>query len=860
MISFNLNRDGKAMYCSKEQFELIVSDPENIVREHCKEYQTLKPLLMEAKMKGDKERAKELEEQKNNLQYSHPVFCYLGTFAGDKRNKESVQYNGLAYVDIDLKDNPEQLKDGPRALNELIKEQDPEFYNESVVLSHVTWSGTGLRYIFKADHSMTYLENIEHFVSKHNLVLDESCKDLSRLSFAVPREYILKLSDELFTYNNPMTNAEFGGDNDDPERLWYGTKSSSYGDSGKKSVVKSVKKETGTACLVEDYGSMKNVERNERGEPVFKNIPFALIAELLMARLGGVPDVGERNTRVNRWAWHFRAICDNDAVFMADIVRPLANGLPEYEIEKACRSAVQGDKSTRLTRDMKAVLRDLLPQEQLSELAMGSDNDDIIDYDYWVRRMNEFKLPHGMKELTMGLPANLRVAGIIAALPCLYTLLTRIKVLDEDEKLSRLNGFSVMVGPSSSGKSLFYELSQLLLGHVKEHDQIGRDIEEQWKKERERKGENGAMKTQHPEVVVQYMPTNSSVAEVTTRLTYTTENVPTLTKTGEDGEKEKMHLHLMTVEPDMATLERVLSSGHSNYSDFMLKAFGNEEAGSDFKYNKSTNGIVNVYWNFLMCGVWSSFWSLMNKFDSGLERRLMIFPMPNHKFRLWEKSEHVRTESQKKAIRELAEEIGSYEHPFFGNVVATELVNEMDCWMKEQAELAKETSDEQRFQFCLRDRKKGFMAGVAFAIIENRSRFHQLRNVQLPNGEYARKLTISKNAKAFARFVADFCIETNLAVLANEIEESRQKMKGAPTPWAPSKKGGMTPEVKARFDKLPDVFTIDDVLAVYPEGTTRATAQNVIHRWECISHLIVKKNDKKNVHQYMKIQTNKNVR
>ena len=848
MISFSNHRNGVAKFCSEEQFLSIVSDRGNLIRGHCKEYQILKPLIIEAKEKGDKARKDELEKQKEKLQQSHPVFCFLGTYSEDKRNKDMVQYNGLVYVDIDWQDNKEKLKEGPRALDKLIREQDPEFYNKDIVFSSVTWSNTGLRYVFKADHSKTYLDNIEHFAQKYNVKLDDSCKDLARVSFAVPEEYILKLSDELFTYNNPMTNEEFGGDNNDPVRLWYGTEDSRSGGREKKTV------KIETPRPVQSYDSMKNVERNENGEPLFRNVPYRVIAERLMARLGGVPHVGERNSRVNRWAWHFRSICDNDALFMADMVRPLANGLPDYEIEKACRSAALAGKSSYVTRDLKVVLNELFPQGQLPEMALSSDNDDIIDYDYWHRRMGEIKLPRGLKECTLGLPANLRMAGLIAALPCLYTLLTRVKVLDEDEKLTRLNGFSMMVGPSSSGKSLFYELSQLLLGHVKEHDQIGRAIEEEWKKERNRKGENSAMKTKQPEVVVQYMPTNSSVAEVTTRLSYTTESVPTLTKTGEDGPEEKMHLHLITVESDMATLERVLSSGHSNYTDFMLKAYSNEEAGSDFKYNNSTNGIVNVYWNFLMCGVWSSFWSLMKRFDSGLERRLMIYPMPNHKFKLWDKSEHVRTESQKKAIREMAEQIGSYEHPFFGNVVAPELVEEMDSWMKEQAELARETSDEQRFEFCLRDRKKGFLAGVAFAIIEQRNKFHQLRNVKLPNGEYGRKLIISKNAKAFARLVADFCIETDLAVLANEIAENRLKMKGAPTPWVHSRKGGLTAEVQARYDQLSDAFTIDNLLKVYPEGTTRATAQNVLHRWEYQYHIIAKNKDVK--HGYVKIKQN----
>ena len=854
MFSYFKTIKGNSNVCTAELFAGVYCDLDSIVRANCAKYQRLKKLVAESKAKADERETDRLENEINKVKYSHPAFCFLGTFAGDKRNAESIQYNGLAYVDIDWKDNQELLKDGPRSLDKLIKEKDPGFYDERIVLSHVTWSDTGLRYIFKADHSMTYLENIERFADKYNVKLDAACKDLCRLSFAVPEEYILKLSPELFTYNNPLTNAEFGGDNNDSQRLWYGSKSSNYGDesaSGKKEAAT----KQGNALPTLEYGAMKNVERNEKGEPVYKGVPYGVIAERLMVRLGGVPSVGERNSRVNRWAWHFRSICDNDALFMADMARPLANGLCDDEIVKVCRSAVQGGKATYMSRDMKAVMKELFPQELLPTAV--PDSDDLIDYDDWNYRLSRIKLPSGLKECTSGMPARFRMAGIIAALPCLYTLLTRIKVLDCDQKLSRLNGFSVMVGPPSSGKSIFYELSQLLLEHVKEHDLIGRQKEEEWKKEKERKGENKEMKSKHPEVVVQYMPTNSSVAEVQTRLTYTVESMPALTKAGEAGPLEKMNLHLMTVESDMATLERVLSHGYSNYTDFMLKAFSNEEAGSDFKYNKSTNGIVNVYWNFLLCGVWSSFWHLMGRFDSGLERRLMIFPLPDHKFHLWDRKERIRTESQKKAIRKLARQIGSYEHPFYGNVVAPELVKEMDNWQKEQAALAGETSDGQRFEFCLRDMKKAFLAGVAFSIIENRNKFHQLKVVKLPNGEYGRKLPVSKAAREFARLMADFFIETDLAVLANEIEESRMKFKGAPTPWARTKKGGLSAEVKARFDKLPEVFTIDDVLSVYPEGTSRPTAQNVLHRWESLYHIIVKQ-DERNSHKYVKIRKSLN--
>lgn len=286
MITFAKNVKSAALFCGFGEFKVLLND--ETVRNNCKEYQRLKREMTEKKNEGKAEEANVLDERIKALKDRHPVFCFLGTYRNNHRHSDDVIPNGLYFIDIDYQDNVEKLKDGPMALDKKIREQDPEFYNENVLLSHISWSGTGLRYVVKADHSKTYLENCNAFIEKYGLVMDEKCKDMARCSYVPTEDMILKLDTELFSYNNPLTNAEFGGSNEDESvRLWY--------DGGKQKVSPAKGNSSAAAVAKQSSGSMKNVPRDADGEALYQGkIRYKDIGRRLMDILGGIPNYGNR--------------------------------------------------------------------------------------------------------------------------------------------------------------------------------------------------------------------------------------------------------------------------------------------------------------------------------------------------------------------------------------------------------------------------------------------------------------------------------------------------------------------------------------------------------------------------------------
>lgn len=845
MIAQSRNYYGDATPCSPQEFDQIVEDKEGTIFNNCAKYQQLKPLLRELKSQGKHEEAKKVDEEIKRIKKSHPVFCFLGTFENNKRKKESILPNGLVFIDIDQDENEELMKEGLDPLIQRIKEKDPEFYETRLVLAHKTWSGTGLRYIFKADHSMTYLKNIEWFESTFGVKADDACKDLARASFAVPRDYIFKFSDELFTYNNPLTNAEFGGDNNETTlQLWYDNNTYSLKDYKCKQThaIKQVKKEVGESIKMNEnantsstthvsincYGAMANVERNEEGEPILKGIPYREYARCLMDKLGGIPSLGERNVRINQWAWHFRNICENDVNFMVDMVRPLANGLPEGEIANACISATSKEYfNSTLMREVREEV-EAQRQNNLSYEEIAKQKD-LIDYDYWNRRFGEIKLPKGLKESVCGVQERLRPLAALVALSPIFTLMTRVSA-EYRYKLIRLNNVTFVVGESTSGKSFVRDLSQLWCGGLRELDKKGRKEEDEWKSERDRLGNNVKMDKKRPKEVIRYLPSKVSDAQLLERMHNAVEMVPTLTETGEPGPAEEMHLHLITVESDGAALDDALRSPYSNYRNFLLKSFDNEDGGVDFKYEQSSNGSVEVCWNTVYAGVWDTLWHFCNTLSSGIEYRMVLCPMPSPRIEIWKADELIRTPEEEAAIREVAEQIGGKDNPFWGPVCAPELMEEMEKWHDEKkCESLLNGGDLEYFQLSHRNKQKAFLAGIAFAILEQRDNFFQLPIVKLKNGSWARRLEVSEDTIKFARFVADFCVDTEDAIIKKKKHESKNYTNGAPTPRSGLSK--MSNKTMVLYNKLPDSFTFSDFKNYNSGITSRSTLTSTLQRW-----------------------------
>ncbi len=134
-----------------------------------------------------------------------PAFIFQATFdetkspkgkVGAWRKQVATKLTGLVVMDIDHVDNPLTLYQG-------WIEKGLDLKALGIVLIYITPSGKGIKIVFKARLDWGNLIDNQHAMGNVlNVVVDESCKDASRMSFVCKESDILYIDKELFTYEN----------------------------------------------------------------------------------------------------------------------------------------------------------------------------------------------------------------------------------------------------------------------------------------------------------------------------------------------------------------------------------------------------------------------------------------------------------------------------------------------------------------------------------------------------------------------------------------------------------------------------------------------------------------------------------
>lgn len=130
------------------------------------------------KDRAEQVRATTDEEKRSKLKQSLPAFTCSGIFS-ERKASGLISHSGRLAVDIDLKDN-ERLRTDLKGVREVL---ETDKFTEYCALSV---SGKGLFVIVRIDglkhaESFTFLER--YYFEQLGLVIDKSCKDVSRLRF-----------------------------------------------------------------------------------------------------------------------------------------------------------------------------------------------------------------------------------------------------------------------------------------------------------------------------------------------------------------------------------------------------------------------------------------------------------------------------------------------------------------------------------------------------------------------------------------------------------------------------------------------------------------------------------------------------
>ena len=566
---------GVPQICTPEIWDQLIDSPE--VKSICDQIAALDPSMPD------------FNDRKQALKRRLPIIIpHAASFRNGKRVSADAIPSGLAMLDVDHVSNPRE------AYLRLLPEGKSEewFIENGIYLIAITASGHGLRVIgrrnslpFREGAGLGSLESIEAAQMRMAQVLsikeyDAVTKDLARASYVVPRDYIL------WIYAAGLFSEEERADLKELLALPPHVNSSSV----------SPESDSGT--------SLPFREESEVGSLCYRGIPYSSIVQQLMLSIGAADgaEQGERNTVYFSLANYMRYICDFDPALLLRILPDF--GLSEAERRQAISSAIGRPRKSQKPMVLQSAIAICEKEAHLDEQSPLEKS----------TALPLPELPRLLKLICRRLPEDYRAAMIIASLPVLGTLATRIRFEYLDRQEQSLSFFSCITAPAASGKSFIRKPIDLLLTPINEQDQVEREKEQAYK-EALRASKNSKNQPQDPRACPRNNGVAISIAKLLQLLTYS------------EGK------HLIGIGEEMDTLVKSERAGvWSQKSDIYRLAFDNAEYGQAYMSDASFSAHIAVYYNLLMTGTPNSMKRFFKDLENGLATRVCFAQLPDTSF------------------------------------------------------------------------------------------------------------------------------------------------------------------------------------------------------------------------------------
>ena len=585
-----------------------------------------------------------------SLKRKLPAFIFQATFdetesakgkKGAWRKQKATRLTGLVVMDLDHIENPLTLYQG-------WIEKGLDFKALGIVLIYVSPSGKGLKIVFKARLDWGNLVDNQHAMAKvlgDDVVVDESGKDASRMSFICKESDILYIDKELFTYENKefaeKYNAEYRA-----------------GHSG-------AAKTDITACnasqqTAEQSGSEddKNVEINWREYDIQR-----IIDERYGAKLPCAADSNRHNESLKlasdllvlfdgdrrvaqqvleRQPWVQEIIAERNEN-VAQTVASAAERMAERE-KKYLTQCPSKAMQEAIVKTCGQSWKQITQGEEASDASIAEEDIEKWLWD-WGEKIEElFPYYPAMADACKGLKRNQYPAALIVSGALMMTLMTRCtyRFYHRPSKLRRLNSSALIIGDPASGKSFATRLYEFLAAPIVAADKIGKDTINRYREEMKTKGANKE-KPKKPKVVVRVHPSRTSNAQF----------IQDMVNAVEDVDGKPMQLHMLTFDTELDNTLSVQKGGSwIDKQNLELKAFHNEEDGQAYSNMDSIMQDFNVTWNYVYTGTPIALKKKVNEqnFGSGLATRLTCIPLPSTHFEMMDLDEEVDEESDNRLL------------------------------------------------------------------------------------------------------------------------------------------------------------------------------------------------------------------
>lgn len=710
----------------------------------------------------------ELSRLKKQLPIITPHAC---RFLGDgKRKSANAVPSGLVMLDIDHIDDPRdffsahifpclQQRDLQRSdLQGSARSTAQRSNAPAIYFVAITPSGHGLRIIAERKPGESIPDAQCRIADLCRLPeYDSVTTDLARASFLMPWSYVL--------YCEPH-----GLDFDDEEE--------------KNCIIALLqeKKSPTATCHVPavptagDPQSLEGVDSSETlsmlsSEPnplVFRGVPYEKIVVELTNLLGGEPSIGERNQFYFTLVRYIRYICDFNAERCVAV-------LPDFSLSYQERLSTA---QSSINRPRRSVMPEML-ERAITTASLASDLPSTGEADLQHSDLTLPPLPRVLELICRRLPADFRPAMVVAALPILGALATRIRFQYLDKQEHSLSFMSCITAPAATGKSFIRKPINLLLTPIDLQDEIERKKEEEYK-DALRAAKNSKMQPTNPRPCPRNNGINVSIAKLLQLLSYS------------DGK------HLIGIGEEIDTLVKSERAGvWSQKSDIYRLGFDNAKYGQNYMSDNSFSANVPVYYNLLLTGTPGGMYRFFKDVEDGLVTRFCFAQLPDM-FGADIPAFENYTPAEEREIIEIATRLDQAD----GYLTCTHIGNRIRRWLNEKREIA--IRDESRAVDTLRKRSAviGYRAGMLAFLLNNQK--------------------YDKAVGEFATWVAEYIFQNQMQLFGQKFEEIAQ---------AAIKEGERRGKVTSLLSELPMRFTRNELIALRARHGQSTAVKMIISRW-----------------------------
>ena len=402
------------------------------------------------------------------------------------------------------------------------------------------------------------------------------------------------------------------------------------------------------------------------------------------------------------------------------------------------------------------------------------------------------RLP-ALKATLAGVPEGMKIPVLCAIMPLTAAYADNVTVEYCDGKRMQLGLMSVIVGPQASGKSACKEALDTWLEKMNEDDAKARKQEDEWKeKRRNRKANEKA--PEDPRVMIRNVPVTISCSTLLKRLKYAQGH--TLFSFGEE----------------LDTLRK--SNGAGSWSqkyDIYRLAFDNGVWGQDYNSDQAESGVVPVAYNFSILGTYGALKKCFrnDNVENGLSSRIFIAEMPDAAFApmpVYGKEAEGLSADINAAVTTLRACQGLIDTPLLRQAIGE--------WVEKKRIEAMADGDIVKDTYRKRAAVIGFRCGVIVSLLAGEE---------------------NEMILEFTRLTAEYILEKQCnffgETLLSEYKSAEQEM-------TRQTRNGFI------FDKLPPVFTFNDLQKEKGANVSRNVINNILYRWKKSGWIEKKEDDK----------------